>query len=629
MPNETPTVRQDTNTPQDLQLASAQSSNPPHDASVATQASPPQNSIPPPGAPSTASTQNSTTSEPKPQRNSGPMDADVDGEDDDDPNSLSQNEKLAIIRAISDAPEQPDLFKQALDKALPFPVDFKTLQGLIHPDKYQDKEEKGQATVAFQKLLMFLDKSGTCMPGEADRHTNFYHGNANRLQEHVEGQLSSSHKRIHQLATQHLRALFSSLARNPRMDPYKAGDLTEDARAAVDQLNSMNATMKAENENKNKDPELGKIRYEDLFGLWRSMFLQPELKASQTTAIIDWCRKFGYPAEWAAFDNTQPSPTDPRHQEASDKSGNSIQLWNATGAKTRTIAIVPRRTTRSINPGYTSSGEKIRMIQHLGLYNARFVVEDTQGRVWLKSSAAAGGQPALDGAKMAGTPSTMQKDEEIFRLRKIVRQGGQYGLNWVAVGEWDSTRKPLPFIVVGFWHQKGQGSLQEAGLSRAALKKILAPREAERLIAESMTSDPDLSLKEALYLICPDAKPLTPLALPSSNMGYPWLPHAMNSAQTLPIQYYPESSPFNFPTQHQFSFPPQVLQAFGQAQQQPFAHVGLQPTGGQAPGSFGAPPQPLFNFPKYPPGMAPQMVKSEEEIRGARGVAIGNGQQWS
>ncbi|KAJ5544140.1 hypothetical protein N7494_005419 [Penicillium frequentans] len=80
---------------------------------------------------------------------------------------------------------------------------------------------------------------------------------------------------------------------------------------------------------------------------------------------------------------------------------------------------------------------------------------------------------------------------------------------------------------------------------------------------------------------------------PFSDNGLgPWLPHAMNSAQTLPIQYYPESSPFNFPTQHQFSFPPQVLQAFGQAQQQPFAHVGLQPTGGQAPGSFGVLPQP-------------------------------------
>jgi hypothetical protein len=453
------------------------------------------------------------------------------------------------------------------------------------------------------------------MPGEADRHTNFYHGNANRLQEHVEGQLSPSHKKTHQLASQHLRVLFSALAKNPRLNPYEEGELGKDAQAAVDQLNSMNARMKEDNEKQKKEPELGKIRYDDLFGLWRPMFLQPELKASQTTAILDWCRKFGYPAEWAVFD-TQPSSTDPGRRGAGDKSGNSIQLWNATGGK-RTIAIVPRRTTRSIKPGYTSSGEKIQMIQHLGLYSARFVVEDTEGRVGLRSSAAAGGQPALDGAKMVRTPTTMQKDEEIVQLRKTVRQGGQYGLNWVAVGEWDPTRKALPFIVVGFWHQGTQGSLQEAGLSRAALKKILAPREAERLIAESMTSDPDLSLKEALYLICPDAKPVTPLALPSSNMGYPWfqqLPSAMNAPQALPIQQPPEGSQFNFPPQYQFPFPPQALQAFAQAQQLPYQQLGLQPTGVQAPGSFNAPPQPLFNFPKYSPAMANQVAGPEEEL---------------
>lgn len=83
------------------------------------------------------------------------MDTDKDGEDDDDLKSLSQNEKLAIIRAILDAPKHSEFFKQALDKALPFPVDFKTLQGLIHPDKYQDKEEKVQATVAFQSMSPF------------------------------------------------------------------------------------------------------------------------------------------------------------------------------------------------------------------------------------------------------------------------------------------------------------------------------------------------------------------------------------------------------------------------------------------------------------------------------------------
>lgn len=76
----------------------------------------------------------------------------IDEDDDQDPNDLSQNEKLAIIRAISDAPEQPDSFERALDNALPFPMDFKTIQALIHPDKYQDEEEKVQAKVAFQSV---------------------------------------------------------------------------------------------------------------------------------------------------------------------------------------------------------------------------------------------------------------------------------------------------------------------------------------------------------------------------------------------------------------------------------------------------------------------------------------------
>jgi hypothetical protein len=207
------------------------------------------------------------------------------------------------------------------------------------------------------------------------------------------------------------------------------------------------------------------------------MFLQPELKASQTTAAIDWCRKFGSPNEWAAFD-APTSAADSQPRDGGNSPGNTIQLWNSTGGKTRTIALVPRKTTRSINPGYTSSGEKIRMVQNLGLFSARFVVEDTQGRVWLRSSAAAGGQPALEGAKTARIPSTLQKDEEIRNLRQRVRSDGQYGLNWVAVGEWDPTKKSLPFIVVGFWHQGVQGSMQEPGLSQAALRKILAPREA-------------------------------------------------------------------------------------------------------------------------------------------------------
>jgi hypothetical protein len=41
-----------------------------------------------------------------------------------------------------------------------------------------------------------------------------------------------------------------------------------------------------------------------------------------------------------------------------------------------------------------------------------------------------------------------------------------------------------------------------------------------------MVNDPDLSLKEALHVMCPDTRPTAPLALPRAhNMGYPWLPY--------------------------------------------------------------------------------------------------------
>ena len=75
------------------------------------------------------------------------------------------------------------------------------------------------------------------------------------------------------------------------------------------------------------------------------------------------------------------------------------------------------------------------MIQWLGKLSARFVVEDAQGRVRLMSSAAAGGQPALDGALKAGIPSTLREEQQIQQLRGQVRSVGQYGLNWLAAGE--------------------------------------------------------------------------------------------------------------------------------------------------------------------------------------------------
>lgn len=138
MPAQTPAPRQD--------AATAQAPQP-----SPGQAPPPQSAVSPPAQPSAAP-------EPQSDVQSEQKDTDMDRKDDDgddDPNSLSQNEKLAIIRAILNAPEEPEQFQQAFENSLPFPIDFKILQALIHPDKYQDKEEKDQAKVAFQSMCLF------------------------------------------------------------------------------------------------------------------------------------------------------------------------------------------------------------------------------------------------------------------------------------------------------------------------------------------------------------------------------------------------------------------------------------------------------------------------------------------
>lgn len=126
------------------------------------------------------------------------------------------------------------------------------------------------------------------------------------------------------------------------------------------------------------------------------------------------------------------------------------------------------------------------------------MVEDADGRRRLVECSAAGGYLALQGARYNGVITTTRKEEDIRRLRDRVRGGGTYGLTFVAVGEWDITKKRFPFIVVGFYHMNAQ-STEEAAISRSSLGKILSPREAERLIVEGITGHQDSSLRDTLY----------------------------------------------------------------------------------------------------------------------------------
>jgi hypothetical protein len=94
---------------------------------------------------------------PGPQQHQRSSFTDTDMEENEE--DLSHNEKLLIIRAISDASDDPTTFKNALDNALPFAMDFRKLQALLHPDKYHG-EEKIQAQKAFQSMCTVTDVVG-------------------------------------------------------------------------------------------------------------------------------------------------------------------------------------------------------------------------------------------------------------------------------------------------------------------------------------------------------------------------------------------------------------------------------------------------------------------------------------
>lgn len=293
-----------------------------------------------------------------------------------------------------------------------------------------------------------------------------------------------------------------------------------------------------------------------------------------------------------------------------------VTLQGANGQR-RVIAIKPRKTHRAVQPGFTSAGEKIIYIQHLGLSNANFVVTDAEGNIRLVSASSAGGQPALGGAKKAKVPSTLQDPTEIQNLRDLVRCGGEYGLEFVAIGEWDTSRKRLPFIVVLFYHQNENGRW-EVALSRSSLAKILATREAENLIVESITGSTNLSLKEALMAqLSPGKQEFAshnanpPASLPSSEQNQQWW---FQNPQHGPFPSFPAGPPLEqYLNQPQFA-PQYMPQPVPQQYHQPFAHqfapqYKQQPVTQQHYQQFAPQPQPgLFSMPPQPI-LDPAMMK--------------------
>lgn len=128
------------------------------------------------------------------------------------------------------------------------------------------------------------------------------------------------------------------------------------------------------------------------------------------------------------------------------------------------------------------------------------MIEDANGRIRLVSSAAAGGDMALEGAKSVGVPYT-RRGEDVRQLRDYIRTRtkGSLGLHWVAVGEMSPAHDKCPYIVVGFYYQEPDGvPAATVGLSRSALKDALSSKEADRMITEAIGFDPDVCLEDAL-----------------------------------------------------------------------------------------------------------------------------------
>lgn len=71
----------------------------------------------------------------------------------DQSRDLSDEERLNIMRAVVNAPENPKEFQGHLERALPFPMKFNFLMGLVHPDKFP-KAHKKEAHAAFKSMSL-------------------------------------------------------------------------------------------------------------------------------------------------------------------------------------------------------------------------------------------------------------------------------------------------------------------------------------------------------------------------------------------------------------------------------------------------------------------------------------------
>ena len=271
----------------------------------------------------------------------------------------------------------------------------------------------------------------------------FFLGGSKRVSRHVERELMEYHRMAQSETTQHLKTLCEALQQSHNMDfnPNASEDRkpSPEAKNAVHNLKVIHDSIARQNKEHKLDADLGKIQYNDLIGKWRPIFIDPQLVYNLMPGLLMFCDSYHYPREWATLpgepaqrgtSNQTPQNTNGQipanainahfhtegtrgapNQNPQETNGqipaNAINAHKHTEGARGVIALAPRMTKQTIKQEYTSTGEKILYIQRLGENHARFVIETSDGRQQLVESAAAGGQPALEGAKQAGVPETV------------------------------------------------------------------------------------------------------------------------------------------------------------------------------------------------------------------------------
>lgn len=91
----------------------------------------------------------------------GPKTKSVESDVDEMDWEIPYDQKLQIIRSVSNAPEDPKSFHKTLSNCLPFAANYKQLMAIFHPDKF-GQDDKEEAQKAFQSNCSVLTRVDSC-----------------------------------------------------------------------------------------------------------------------------------------------------------------------------------------------------------------------------------------------------------------------------------------------------------------------------------------------------------------------------------------------------------------------------------------------------------------------------------